>query len=72
MLKVVTMQSLILASDVMENCADFYALCSSRHAKFKLKILGQHMSPIAHRAQGMATYVARSVQWKDMMSQIAC
>ncbi len=37
--KVVAMQSFVLTDDIMENCADFYALCFSRHAKLKLIIL---------------------------------
>ncbi len=34
--------------DIIENYADFYALCFSRPTKFKLINLGQHMSPIEH------------------------
>ncbi len=42
--KVACVQSLVIAGDIMQNDADFYVLCFSRPAKFKLIILRCHMS----------------------------
>ncbi len=39
-LKVACVHSLIIASDVMKNYADLYALCFSRPVKFKLINIG--------------------------------